>query len=124
GRVRCVVATSSLDLGVDFSAVDQVIQLGSPKGIARMLQRAGRSGHRPGQPSRLLCVPTHALELVEFAAARAALASGHIESRLPPSNCTDVLAQHLATLALGGGFEPADLLPEVRSTHAYADLGD
>ena len=66
GRIRAVVCTSSLDLGVDFAAVDQVIQVGSPKGIARLMQRAGRSGHRPGEPSRLYCVPTHAFELMEF----------------------------------------------------------
>lgn len=70
GYLRCVVCTSSLDLGVDFSPVEQVIQIGSPKGIARMLQRAGRSGHQPGSVSRLLCAPTNAFELIEFAAMR------------------------------------------------------
>lgn len=73
GYLRCVVCTSSLDLGVDFSPVAQVIQIGSPKGIARMLQRAGRSGHQPGAVSRLLCAPTNAFELVEFAAMRRAI---------------------------------------------------
>ena len=70
GALRCVVATSSLDLGVDFSPVDRVLQIGSPKGVARLLQRAGRSGHRPGAVSRVTCVPTNALELLEVAAAR------------------------------------------------------
>ena len=124
GRVRCVVATSSLDLGVDFPAVDQVIQIGSPKGMARLLQRAGRARHRPGEAGHIVCAPTHALELAEYAAAREALAQGEIESRPPPLLSLDVLAQHCVTLALGGGFEPAALLAEVRGTHAFAALAD
>ncbi len=84
GELSCVVCTSSLDLGVDFSPVDQVMQVGSPKGIARLLQRAGRSGHRPGAVSRVLCVPSNALELVEIAAVRHALAQNRIEGREPP----------------------------------------
>ncbi|MCS5617500.1 MAG: DEAD/DEAH box helicase, partial [Pirellulales bacterium] len=83
GKMKCVVATSSLDLGVDFGPVDQVFQVGSPKGIARLLQRAGRSGHAPGARGRLVCVPTHALELIESAAARGAAASGPVEARRP-----------------------------------------
>jgi ATP-dependent helicase Lhr and Lhr-like helicase len=122
GRLRCVVATSSLDLGVDFSPVDRVLQIGSPKGIARLLQRAGRSGHRPGATSRVTCVPTNALELVEVAAARDGIARGSIEARLPVTRPLDVLAQHVVTVALGGGFVPEELEREVRSTHAYADL--
>lgn len=103
GGIRCVVATSSLDLGVDFPAVDQVLQVGSPKGLARLLQRAGRARHRPGEAGEIVCVPTHALELAEYAAAREALAHGRIEARPPPVLALDVLAQHLVTLALGGG---------------------
>jgi ATP-dependent helicase Lhr and Lhr-like helicase len=122
GTVRCVVATSSLDLGVDFPAVDQVLQLGSPKGVARLLQRAGRARHRPGEAGHVVCVPTHALELVEYAAARAAIARGDIESRPPPVLCLDVLAQHCVTLALGGGFDAGQLYGEIRGTHAFADL--
>lgn len=124
GSLRCVVATSSLDLGVDFSPVDQVIQVGSPKGIARLMQRAGRSGHRPGEPSRVLCVPTHGLELLEIAAARRGIETGRLEPRRPLTGCLDVLAQHLVTLALGGGFRPEDTLAEIRTTHAYAGLSD
>ena len=122
GSVRCVVATSSLDLGVDFPAVDQVLQVGSPKGMARLLQRGGRARHRPGEAGHVVCVPTHALELAEYAAARVALSHGHIEARPPPRLSLDVLAQHCVTLALGGGFDADQLLREVRGTHAYRDL--
>ena len=123
-RLRCVVATSSLDLGVDFSPVDRVLQIGSPKGIARLMQRAGRSGHRPGAPSRVTCVPTHSLELIEVAAARDGMESGAIESRYPVSRPLDVLAQHVVTIAVGEGFVPNDLLAEVRTTDSYAELPD
>jgi ATP-dependent Lhr-like helicase len=124
GRLRCVVCTSSLDLGVDFSPVDQVIQVGSPKGVARFLQRAGRSGHRPGAPSRIVCVPTNALELAEFAAARDAALARRVEPRSPLRRPLDVLAQHLVTVALGGAFHVEPMLDEVRTTHAYHDLCD
>jgi ATP-dependent Lhr-like helicase len=124
GRVRCVVCTSSLDLGVDFSPVDQVIQVGSPKGVARLMQRAGRSGHQPGAVSRIVGVPAHAMELVEFAAARAAVKRGRVEARRPLDRPLDVLVQHLVTIAAGGGFEEQDLLEEVRSTVAFEGLTD
>jgi ATP-dependent Lhr-like helicase len=124
GGMKCVVATSSLDLGVDFGPVEQVLQVGSPKGIARLLQRAGRSGHAPGATGRLVCVPTHALELIECAAARGAVADGVVEPRIPLEQPLDVLAQHLVTVASSGGFRADDLLAEVRSTHAYAGLDD
>ncbi len=123
-QLRCVVATSSLDLGVDFSPVDRVLQIGSPKGIARLTQRAGRSGHRPGVASRVTCVPTHTLELIEVAAARDGLNARSIESRYPVSRPLDVLAQHIVTIAVGEGFVPSELLREVRDTDAYADLPD
>lgn len=122
GRYRVVVATSSLDLGVDFSPVDLVMQIGSPKGVARLLQRAGRSGHSPGRVSRIVCVPTHAFELVEVAAARDAMTAGQIESRDPVDRPLDLLAQHLVTLALGGGFTRDELLDELRTTRAYGAL--
>ncbi|HZJ00057.1 MAG TPA: ligase-associated DNA damage response DEXH box helicase [Gemmatimonadaceae bacterium] len=123
-RLRCVVATSSLDLGVDFSPVDRVLQIGSPKGIARLLQRAGRSGHRPGAKSRVTCVPTHTLELIEVAAARDGMEAGAIESRYPVTRPLDVLAQHVVTIAAGEGFNPDELLHEVRQTQAFANLPD
>ena len=122
GELRAVVCTSSLDLGVDFLPVERVLQIGSPKGVARLLQRAGRSGHAPGRPSRLTLVPTHSLDMVEAAAARAAVAAGKIETRGTLEQPLDVLVQHLVTVALGGGFVPDALYEEVRSAAAYADL--
>ena len=124
GKLKCVVATSSLDLGVDFGPVEQVLQIGSPKGIARLLQRAGRSGHAPGAVGRLVCVPTHALELIECAAARQAAEAGTVEARPPLTAALDCLAQHIVTVACSGGFREAELLAEVRGTRAFADLDD
>ncbi|YCM43277.1 ligase-associated DNA damage response DEXH box helicase [Verrucomicrobiaceae bacterium 227] len=124
GNIRCVVCTSSLDLGVDFSPVSQVIQVGSPKGIARLMQRAGRSGHRPGGVSKLYCVPGNALELVEFAAARDAIAEKEIEARFPLQKPLDVLVQHLVTVCIGEPTSAADLRREVSSSYAYRNLSD
>ncbi|MEM7227180.1 MAG: ligase-associated DNA damage response DEXH box helicase [Planctomycetota bacterium] len=124
GSLKAVVCTSSLDLGVDFTPVEQVIQIGSPKGVARLLQRAGRSGHQPGAVSRIIGVPTNALELMEFSAARAAAIARRIEPRHPIVGPLDVLIQHLVTVSAGDGFEPDALCDEVRTTHAYRDLTD
>lgn len=122
GRLRCVVSTASLDLGVDFAPVDRVLQLGSPKGVARAMQRAGRSGHKPGAVSALFMVPTHALELIELAAARKAIAAGQIESRFALQKPFDVLCQHVTTVALGSGFVSEELYREVKTTEAFKDL--
>ena len=122
GRLRAVICTSSLDLGVDFSAVDLVMQIGSPKGSARLLQRAGRSGHQPGAESRLVFIPTNALELVELAAAKAAIKQGKMEARPLLSKPLDALVQHVVTIAIGGGFTSENLLQEVRTTQAYRFL--
>jgi ATP-dependent Lhr-like helicase len=122
GALKAAVCTSSLDLGVDFSPVNRVIQIGSPKSVARLLQRAGRSGHRPGLPSRITCVPTHALELIEAAAARTAAAHREIEARKPLIAPLDVLVQHVVTLAVGEDVDADALFDEVRSTHAYREL--
>ena len=124
GSLRCVVATSSLDLGVDFPEVEQVLQLGSPKGVARLRQRAGRARHRPGASGEILCVPSHALELAEYAAARRALDAGVVEARRPLRLSLDVLAQHCISRALAGGFDADSLLAQVRRTHAFADITD
>jgi ATP-dependent Lhr-like helicase len=124
GRLRAVVCTSTLDLGVDFAPVERVLQIGSAKGVARLLQRAGRSGHRPGGVSRVTLIPTHALELLEAAAARAAVARARLEPHRTLSQPLDVLVQHLVTMAVGEGFDEAELLEEVRRTHAYRRLDD
>lgn len=122
GRLRAVVCTSSLDLGVDFTPVDRVLQVASPKGVARLLQRAGRSGHRPGVPSRVTIVPTHSLELIDAAAARVAGLAKRLESRMGLDCPLDVLAQHLVTIGIGTGFKRDEIFEEVRQTHAYRNL--
>lgn len=122
GILKVVVCTSSLDLGVDFRPVDAIVQIGSPKSVARFIQRAGRSGHRPDATSRIWVAPTHALEMVETAAIRDALAAGSIEARTPIENPTDVLVQYLITLAVSDGFLPDVTFAEIKKTHAYCKL--
>ncbi|MCA6361476.1 MAG: ligase-associated DNA damage response DEXH box helicase [Bacteroidetes bacterium] len=124
GILKAVVCTSSLDLGVDFRPVDTVIQIGGPKGVARFLQRAGRSGHQPGAESKIWFLPAHALELMEASALRTAAQSGRIEARVPVLRAWDVLAQYLVTLAVGSGFNASSILAEVRTTHAFAEMTD
>ncbi len=119
GALKAVICTSSLDLGVDFRPVDTVIQIGSPKGVARFTQRAGRSGHAPGERSTIYFIPTHALELMVIAAIRVAFESGVVVNRYPQVMCFDVLLQYMVTLSISGGFRAADLYREVRNTHAY-----
>jgi ATP-dependent Lhr-like helicase len=121
-KLKAVVCTASLDLGVDFRPVDTVIQVGSPKGVARFLQRAGRSGHSPDAISKIYFLPTHSLELVEAAALKNAIQENFIESRDPMMLCYDVLIQYLSTLAISDGFRPDDLYPELISTHCYRDM--
>ncbi len=119
GKLKAVVCTASLDLGVDFRPVDTVIQVGSPKGVARFLQRAGRSGHQPDAISKIFFLPTHSLELVEAAALKQAISQTFIESREPMLLCFDVLIQYLCTLAVSDGFVPAEIFEEVKKTHCY-----
>ena len=121
-KLKAVICTASLDLGVDFRPVDTVVQVGSPKGVSRFLQRAGRSGHRPGEVSRIWFLPTHSLELVEAAALKEAIKENVIESREPMMLCFDVLIQYLCTLAIGEGFREEEIFEEVKSTHCYADI--
>lgn len=122
GLLKCVVCTASLDLGVDFRPVETVIQVGSPKGVARFLQRAGRSGHQPGAPSRIYFLPTHSLELVEAAALQEAITREMVESRPPMLLCFDVLVQYLSTLAVSDGFDAEKLFREVRSTYCFREM--
>jgi len=124
GKLKAVVCTSSLDLGVDFRPVETVIQVGSPKGVARFLQRAGRSGHQPGAVSRIYFVPTHSLELMEAAALREATDKGIVEERIPYIRSFDVLIQYLVTLAVSDGFYPDEILKEIRTTFSYASVSD
>jgi ATP-dependent Lhr-like helicase len=122
GDLKAVVCTSSLDLGVDFRPVDSIIQIGGPKGVSRFIQRAGRSGHRPGAKSRIYFLPTHSMELIEAAALRQAIKDNYLEDREPYVLSHDVLVQYLMTLAVSGGFEPEEILSEIRNTFAYKDI--
>jgi len=124
GELKAVICTASLDLGVDFLPVERVLQVGSAKGIARLLQRAGRSGHAPGRVSRVTLVPTNSMEILEAAAAKVAVAQRRIEGRYVPNKPFDVLVQHLVTVALGGGFRSAELFEEVRRAWSYRELDE
>ncbi len=121
-KLKAVVCTASLDLGVDFRPVDTVIQVGSPKGVARFLQRAGRSGHGLGEVSRIYFLPTHSLELVEAAALKAAIKEEIIESREPMLLCFDVLTQYLCTIAIGEGFKPNNIYEEIKNTYCFSEI--
>ena len=122
GKLKAVVCTASLDLGVDFRPVDTVIQVGSPKGVARFLQRAGRSGHQPNATSKIFFLPTHSLELVEAAALKTAIAQTFIESREPMILSFDVLVQYLCTLAVSDGFIPAEIFEEIKNTYCFNNI--
>lgn len=122
GKLKAVVCTASLDLGVDFRPVETVIQVGSPKGVARFLQRAGRSGHSPDAISKIYFLPTHSLELIEAAALKSAVEEQFIESREPMLLCYDVLIQYLGTLAVSDGFSPDVIWTEIKSTYCYSEL--
>lgn len=122
--LKAVVCTSSLDLGVDFAPVETVIQVGGPKGVARFLQRAGRSGHSPGKESVIHFLPTHAMELIEASAMQQAVKHEAVEDRIPYLNSFDVLLQYLTTLAVSDGFYPDEIYKEIRSTFCYQAITD
>lgn len=124
GKLKAVVCTASLDLGVDFRPVSTVIQVGSPKGVSRFLQRAGRSGHAPGETSKIYFLPTHSLELIEIAALKEAIEIKKVEAKIPQVLCYDVLIQYLCTLAVGDGFEQRKIKEEVSSTFCFRDMDD
>jgi len=122
GKLKAVICTSSLDLGVDFRPVETVVQVGGPKGIARFLQRAGRSGHQPGATSRIYFVPTHSLELMEAAAIREAIRLKIVEDRFPYVRSFDVLMQYMITLSVSDGFDADTLYAEIITTFCYASV--
>lgn len=122
GTLKAVVCTSSLDLGVDFRPVDTVIQIGSPKGVARFMQRAGRSGHQPGAISKIYFLPTHSLEIIEGSAMRHAIQHAQIEQRIPYIRSFDVLLQYLVTLAISEGFVADEIFTEIIQTHCFASI--
>lgn len=124
GNLKGVVCTSSLDLGVDFRPVDTIIQVGSPKGVARFMQRAGRSGHSPGEKSTIYFLPTHAMELMEGPALRSAIKNQNLEYRTPCIRSFDVLIQYLTTLTLSDGFDPKVIFKEIKNTFAYHSITD
>lgn len=121
-KLKAVVCTSSLDLGVDFRPVETIVQIGSPKGVARFMQRAGRSGHQPGAISNIYFVPTHSLEIIESAALGEAMRQGILERRIPYFRSFDVLIQYLVTLAVSDGFFPDQLLKEIRKTFSFESI--
>ncbi|MEQ3656293.1 MAG: ligase-associated DNA damage response DEXH box helicase [Dokdonia sp.] len=122
GELKAVVCTSSLDLGVDFAPVETIVQIGGPKGVARFLQRAGRSGHQPGKESVIYFLPTHAIELIEASALQKAVKNQIVEDRIPYLNSYDVLVQYLVTLAVSDGFYPEELLPQIQTTFCFQTL--
>lgn len=122
GKLKAVICTSSLDLGVDFQTVDAVVQIGSAKGIARFLQRAGRSGHHPGALSKIYFAPTNSLEIIEGGAIKYAIAQQMMENRIPYVRSFDVLIQYMVTLAVSNGFQAEQLFREVKNTHCFRSI--
>jgi ATP-dependent Lhr-like helicase len=122
GALRAVVATSTLDLGIDWGAVDKVICIGAPKGAARLVQRIGRANHRLDEPSEAVLVPANRFEVLECHAARAAVLAGELDGERYRPGGLDVLAQHILGTACAAPFDPAALFAEVRGAAPYAEL--
>ena len=122
GKLRAVVATSSLDLGIDWAGVDQVIQIGAPKGVSRLLQRLGRANHRLDEASRALLVPANRFEVLECAAAIEGVAAQDLDGDPPRPGGLDVLAQHVLGCACAASFHPDDLFAEITAASPYAAL--
>ncbi len=123
-KLKAVVCTSSLDLGVDFRPVETIVQIGGPKGVARFAQRAGRSGHRPGEKSTIYFVPTHSLELIEAAALRYSIDKSEMEARIPFIRSFDTLVQYLTTLAVSDGFYPDEIFSEIKNTFCFSSINE
>ena len=122
GKIRAVVATSSLDLGIDWGSVDQVIQVGAPKGVSRLLQRVGRANHRMDEPSHAILAPANRFEVLECEAAMRSVSEHELDGDPPRPGSLDVLAQHLLGLACCAPFMPDAIYAEVRQAAPYADL--
>ena len=123
GRLRAVVATASLDLGLDWGDVDLVVQVGAPKAVGRLVQRIGRANHRHDAPSKAVLVPANRFEVLECEAALDAVAEGRLDGGPPGPGGLDVLCQHILLTACAGPFEADALFDEVRGAGAYAGLG-
>ena len=121
-KLKVVVCTSSLDLGVDFHPVESIVQIGGPKGVARFIQRAGRSGHRPKEVSKIYFLPTHAIELIEAAALNKAVKKDFVEQRNPYLLSFDVLIQFLVSLAVSDGFFPQQTFEFIKKTYAFSSI--
>ncbi|MEZ5987143.1 MAG: ligase-associated DNA damage response DEXH box helicase [Hyphomonas sp.] len=122
GKLKAVVCTSTLDLGIDWGEVDLVIQMGAPKGAARLIQRIGRANHRMDEASRAVLVPTNRFEVLECRAAEAAVEAGEIDGEGLRQGALDVLAQHVMGRACGDGFDLAELYEEIVRAGPYQDL--
>jgi ATP-dependent helicase Lhr and Lhr-like helicase len=122
GKLKAVVATSTLDLGIDWGDVDLVINIGAPKGASRLIQRVGRANHRLDEPSRAILVPSNRFEVLECRAALEAAAAGAQDTVQSRIGGLDVLAQHVWGMACAGPFAPDDLFDEVRTAAPYAGL--
>jgi ATP-dependent Lhr-like helicase len=122
GTLRAVIATSSLDLGIDWGGVEQVLQVGAPKGVSRLLQRIGRSNHRMDEASKAVLVPANRFEVLECEAAIAGVAARALDGDPPRPGGLDVLAQHLLGLACAGKFLPEDVYAEITAAGPYAAL--